>query len=339
VSELMRAAVVTEANAPWRLEERPVPEVGPHQVLVRVHACGLCFTDAWMANGTLSFRPFPLVLGHEGVGEVVAVGDGVTQRRVGDRVGMPMVQKACGRCAYCRQHHPDSFVLAGNCADPVLTGVNVDGAHAEYAVVDIEGTVLLPDALSYEQAAPTLCSGYTVWAGLRRAAPRPGATVAVVGIGALGHLAVQFARYAGYRVVAVTRTPDKHDLALELGADEVVGDGAGLAAAGGADVILHTANGHAPVVDAMSALHPWGSVVLMGIGTDDFTFPALGFTTHSHRIIGSAHNGLEYLSEALEIVASGAVTTRIETFPKEDVEHAYTRFAAGDVRFKAVVTY
>jgi D-arabinose 1-dehydrogenase-like Zn-dependent alcohol dehydrogenase len=337
--ETMQVAIVDAPGAEWKLIERPVPQPGPHEVLVRVHAGGLCFTDAWMASGTLSFREFPLVLGHEGVGEVVAVGPGVTQRQVGDRIGMPMIQKACGRCAYCRGNHPDSFVLAGNCASPVLTGVNSDGANSDYFLVDIEGTILLPEAISYEQAAPTLCSGYTVWAGLRRAAARPGATVAVVGIGALGHLALQFAKYAGYRVIAVTHSPEKADLARSLGADEVVTSGAELAAAGGADVIMHTANAHAPVIDAMSALHPWGTVVLMGIGTDDFPLPALGLTTHSQRVIGSAHNGLEYLAEALDIVAAGHVTTMVETFPKSEIAEAFRRFSAGDVRFKAVVTF
>ena len=161
--QTMRAVVVAEPDGDWRLENRNRPDVGPNEVLVRIRACGICGTDLWMAQGTLSFKEFPLVLGHEGVGEVVAVGEGVTTREVGDRVGMPIVQKACGRCDFCRGEHVKSFVTASNCADPTLTGVNVDGAHAEYLAVDAGGTVLLPDAVPYELAAPTLCSGYTVW--------------------------------------------------------------------------------------------------------------------------------------------------------------------------------
>ena len=157
----MQAVVVPKVNAPWELQNVDRPEAGPNQVLVRVHACAICGTDVWMANGTLSFREFPLVLGHEGVGEVVAVGAGVTQRAIGDRVGLPMVQKRCGRCDFCREQHPNSFVTAANCAAPILTGVNVDGAHAEYIVADVDGTVLLPDGVSYELAAPTLCAGFT----------------------------------------------------------------------------------------------------------------------------------------------------------------------------------
>lgn len=339
VTTQMKAAVISEANAPWILEDRDQPEVGTDEVLVRIHACGICGTDVWLAQGALSFKPFPLVLGHEGVGEVVAVGKGVTTRRVGDRVGMPIVQKACGHCDFCRGEHPKSFVTASNCASPTLTGVNINGAHAEYLAVDAGGTVLLPDGISYELAAPTLCSGYTVWSAIRRADARPGARVAVVGIGGLGHLAIQYAKAAGYRVTAVTRSADKWDLARQLGADEVVSDGAGLKAAGGADVLLHTTNSHAIVVDAMGGLNPWATVVMMGIGFDEMTLPTLPLVSHSYRVIGSAHNGPEYLVEALDFVARGLVKPMVEVYPKERVAEAYNRVASGDVRFKAVVTY
>ncbi|RIQ10869.1 alcohol dehydrogenase [Jiangella rhizosphaerae] len=335
----MKAVIVPEVKAAWELHERPVPEPGPKEVLVRIHACAICGTDLWLAHGVLSFREFPLLMGHEGVGEVVAVGAGVTERKVGDRVGMPMMQKRCGACAFCREEHPNSFVTAGNCANPTLTGVNVDGAFAEYLATDVGGTVLLPDGLSYEDAAPTLCAGYTVWAGIRRADARPGARVAVVGLGGIGHFAVQFAKAVGYHVIVVTRTPDKHELARELGADDVVADGAALEEIGGADVILHTSSSHAAVIDAMTGLRPWGKVVLMGIGLDDLAIPALSLTTHSHQIIGSAHNGLEYLSEALDIVASGRVKPMTELFAVEQANDAYEKAAAGEVRFKAVVTF
>lgn len=335
----MKAVVVSREKGPWELQDRDLPEVGPGQVLVRIHACGICGTDLWLAHGTLKFREFPLVLGHEGVGEVVAVGEGVTERAVGDRVGMPMMQRSCGRCNFCQEHHVNSFVTAANCASPTLTGVNVDGAHAEYMVAHAGGTILLPKGLSYEHAAPTLCAGYTVWAAIRRAAPQPGARIAVVGIGGLGHFAIQYAKAAGYGVTAVTRTASKADLARQLGADDVVSDGAALKAAGGADVILHTSSSHAAVVDAMAGLKPWGKVVMNGIAVDEMTLPALPLVSHSYQIVGSAHNGLEYLAEALDIVASGAVKPMIEVFPKDRVAEAYERAASGAVRFKAVVTY
>jgi D-arabinose 1-dehydrogenase-like Zn-dependent alcohol dehydrogenase len=339
MSSVMKAVVVSEVKGAWQLQDRTQPAVRPGQVLVRVHACGICGTDLWLAHGTLKFREFPLVLGHEGVGEVVAVGDGVTERRVGDRVGMPMMQKSCGRCEFCQERHVNSFVTAANCASPTLTGVTVDGAHAEYMVAHVDGTILLPEGISYENAAPTLCAGYTVWAALRRAAPKPGARIAVIGIGGLGHFAIQYAKAAGFHVTAVTGTSSKVELAKRLGADEVVADGATLKAAGGADVLLHTSSSHAAVVDAMAGLKPWGKLVMNGIAVDDMTLPALPLVSHSYQVIGSAHNGLEYLAEALDLVASGAVTPMIEVFPKERVAEAYQRAASGAVRFKAVVTY
>jgi len=336
----MKAAVVPGKGEHWVLGDVPKPEAGPHQVLVRIHACGLCYTDVLLAQATLSFRPFPFVLGHEGVGEVVAVGEGVTTRKVGDRVGLPITQRPCGRCEFCRGRHPYSFVTANNCVAPVLTGVNVDGGHAEYIAADANGTVLLPDGIRYELAAPTVCAGYTVWAALRRANAKPGARVAVLGVGGVGHLGVQFAKAAGYHVIAITHSPDKHDLAKQLGADDVVANGDELHAIGGADLLLHTAPTHGPAIDAMKGLRPWAKIVLMGISADDaFTFPALALTSHSFEIIGSAHNGPEFLAEALDIVAGGDVTPMVEVFPKERVDEAYQRLLSGQLRFKAVVTY
>ncbi|TQS43494.1 zinc-binding dehydrogenase [Cryptosporangium phraense] len=336
----MKAGVVSEPHAAWELRDVPKPEAGPHQVLVKVHACGVCYTDSLLAENVLNFRPFPLIPGHEGVGEIVAVGEGVVTRKVGDRVGMPITQLPCGRCEFCHGNHPYSFVTANNCVAPILTGVNVDGGQAEYVAVDELGTILLPDNLSYENAAPTVCAGYTVWAALRRAAGKPGGTVAVVGIGGVGHLGIQFAKAAGYRVVAITHSPAKHDLARELGADEVVANGEELKKVGGADVVLHTAPSHGPAVDAIKGMNPWGKLVLMGISADDeFPIPALAMTAHSLQIVGSAHNSPEYLNEALEIVASGAVKPMIEVFPKEKIGDAYQKLRQGQLRFRAVIQY
>jgi D-arabinose 1-dehydrogenase-like Zn-dependent alcohol dehydrogenase len=290
MSGQMKSVVVSEAKGPWELQDRKVPELGPDDVLVRVHACGICGTDLWISDGVLTYRDFPVVPGHEVVGEVVAVGEGVTKRKVGDRVGAFMAQKFCGVCDFCHEEHPNSFVSAANCANPTLTGVTVDGGHAEYVAVDAGGTVLLPDEVSYEVAAPILYSGYTVWAGLRRGEPKPGARVAVSGIGSQGHLAIQYAKAAGHHVTALTHSPDKEALARQLGADEL-------------------------------------------------NLPALALTSNSYQIIGSAHNTVEHLVEALDIVARGLVTPMIETFSKERPRRPTPRPPQGAWRFKAVITY
>lgn len=336
----MRTVVVPGLNALWEARDAEIPEVTAGQILVRVHASGICGTDVWITEGRLSFGVgFPMTLGHEGVGEVVAVGDGVTSRKVGDRVGIITLQKGCGQCQWCRRAEPLDFVTAANCEAPVLTGMNVPGTHVDYIAVAAEATVPLPDGLSYEHAAPIMCIGYTAWAGLRRANPQPGERVAVSGIGGLGHLALQYAKAAGFTTIAVTHSPDKHDLARELGADVVVSNGAELREAGGADVLLNTNSSNEAVSDALQGLAPRGRLVLMGIAFDTFSVTNMQMVMNSVQILGSAHNGTRYLVEALRMAAEGKVTPMVEVFGKEQAAEAYRRTAEGKARFRTVITY
>jgi alcohol dehydrogenase len=233
----MKAAVVPKIDSKWEVKEIPAPEPGPNQVLIKIHASGLCFTDVHQTRGEIpgAFpRTFPRTLGHEPTGEIVGLGTGVRTRRVGDRVGVPWVQATCGRCEWCLRGKP-LF-----CSEQISTAMQMPGGHAQYMTAYADSTVLLPEGLSYEQAAPIFCAGYTVWSGLRIADPKPHETVAVVGVGGLGHLAVQYAKASGFQTIAVSRSPDKDKFVREIGADAVVRDGKGLTAAGGADVILGT---------------------------------------------------------------------------------------------------
>ncbi|WNM31979.1 alcohol dehydrogenase catalytic domain-containing protein [Streptomyces sp. Li-HN-5-11] len=332
----MQAAVISEADGGWELREVPTPRPGPGEVLVRVRASGLCVND--------SLAPAGMVPGHEPAGEVVEVGPGVTTRRVGDRVGTTWVRATCGRCDYCRLGLPVTGQAAFACAASTQTGYTVPGGHAEYMVLGADETVLLPDGLAFELAAPILCAGYTAWSALRAAEPAPHERIAVLGIGAVGHLAVQFAHACGLETIAMTSSPAKHDLARRLGADGVVADGAQLRAAGGADVILATGRSYPAGVDAMTGLRPGGRLVLSGLDpAGTFTIPsmsrALPFVGLRLQVTGSTHNGPQYLREALDLVAEGKVTPMVETFPKEQVATAAERVAKGDVRFRAVVTY
>jgi D-arabinose 1-dehydrogenase-like Zn-dependent alcohol dehydrogenase len=161
----------------------------------------------------------------------------------------------------------------------------------------------------------------------------------VVGIGALGHLAIQYAKAAGFHVVAITRSTDKHELVRSLGADEVVTGGEELKAAGGVEVLLHTSSSHELVLDCIQGIKPWGKIVLCGIGFDAMDLPALAVTSNSLQVVGSAHNGIEYLVEALGFLGRGEVKPMIEVFPKERIVEAYDKVVAGDIRFKAVVTF
>jgi D-arabinose 1-dehydrogenase-like Zn-dependent alcohol dehydrogenase len=326
----MKAAIVPSINGAWVLREVPTPEPGPNQVLIQIRASGMCYTDVHQTHGHIP-GVFPRTLGHEPVGEIVAIGTGVTVRKIGDRVGVPWVQTSCGRCEWCQRGKP-MF-----CAEAVATGMQMAGGHAEYMLAYADATMLLPDGLSFEQAAPIFCAGYTVWSGLRWAAPQPGERVAVVGVGGLGHLAVQYAKAAGFHTIAVSHSPDKDRLIRELGADEIVRDGAGLARAGGADMVLGTSNSMDATADSIRGLRPDGRLVVMGAEAKPLLVSPLELLSKRIKIIGSQQNGREYLQEALAIAASGKVRVVNETYRLDEIGKAYERVEKGQVRFRAVV--
>lgn len=327
----MKAAVVPAVGATWRVEDVPVPRPGPNQILIQIRASGLCYTDVHLTNGSIPSK-FPRTLGHEPVGEIVEVGEGVRTRKVGDRVGVPWLQAACGRCEWC---------LRGKalfCPDQTGTGMQTHGSHAEYMLAYADSTMPLPDGLSYEQAAPIFCAGYTVWSGLRLADPKHHDRVAVLGVGGLGHLTIQYSKAAGFETIAISHSADKERLARELGADEVVRDGSGLLRAGGADVLLHTSNSYEGLSEIIEALRPDGRLVLMGASEDPLILPSLPLILKRLRVLGSQQNGTEYLYEALDLVAKGKVKVMTETYPLDEIGKAYERVAAGKVRFRAVIT-
>ena len=327
----MRAAVVTAINGPWEVKDFPQPEPGPNQVLVRMHASGICYTDVHQTLGNIP-GVFPRILGHEPVGEIVAVAPDVTSRKVGDRVGVPWIQATCGRCEWCARGRKNF------CAKQKDTGMDLQGGHAEFMPMYADATFLIPDSVSYEHAAPIFCAGYTVWSGLRWAHPQPHERIAVLGIGGLGHLAVQYAKAAGFDTIAISHSPDKDKMIRELGADEIVRDGKGLAAAGGADIVLSTSNSSKAMVDSIQGLRPDGRIVTMGADVEPISLSVMDLLSKRIQVIGSQQNGPEYLYEALEYVAQGKVKTITETYPLADAPKAYQRVAEGKARFRAVLT-
>lgn len=325
----MKAAITPAVNGRWEVRDIPRPKPGPNEVLIRITASGLCFTDVHITHGMIPTQ-FPRTLGHEPVGEIVEVGAGVTKRKTGDRVGVPWVQDSCGRCEWClrgKKHF---------CQNSVGTGIQTQGSHAEFMVARSDATVLIPDGVSDEQAAPIFCAGFTVWSGFRIAEPEPGDRVAVVGIGGLGHLGVQFAKAAGHHTIALTHSADKEKMLRELGADEVVRDGEGLMKAGGADVILVTGNSWKSAADAFKGLRPQGRIVLMGVSGEPLQVP-VELLFKEGRIIGSSQNDPEHLYEALDFVARGKVKVITETYSLDDIAKAYDRVEKGQVRFRAVI--
>lgn len=336
----MKAVVMTGANQPWEVQEVPTPTAEPGQVLVKVHASGMCFTDVWATTG-YGGDIYPQTPGHEVVGEVVEVGAGVHTRQVGDRVGTTWVQSACGRCDYCRENRPLTGQTAMNCPGARTTGFSTQGGHAEYIAITAGGTILLPDGLAYEDAAPMMCAGYTTWSGLRDASPQPHEKVAVVGIGGLGHVALQLAKASGFETIAITHSPDKHELAAQLGADHVVANGEELRDLGGTDVLLITTNAFDAAEEAMTGLRPDGRVVLSGLDfTRPFSISSEGVPFHMMRqqVIGSTHGGQHYLAEVLDLAAKGKVKPITETFPLDRATDAYDRLSSGKMRFRGVLT-
>ncbi len=327
----MKAAVVTAVNGPWEIKEVPQPTPGPNQVLIEMQASGICYTDVHETLGRIP-GPFPRILGHEPVGKIVAVAPDVTSRKIGDRVGTAWIQATCGRCEWC-QRGRKMF-----CREQKDTGVDLQGGHAEYMLMYADATFLIPDQVSYEQAAPIFCAGYTVWSGLRWANPKPHERVAVLGIGGLGHLALQYAKAAGFETIAVSHSPDKDKMIRELGADEIVRDGKGLAAAGGADIVLSTSNSTKSMADAIQGLRPDGRLVTMGVDAEPLSVSLIDLLSRRIQIIGSQQNGPEYLYEALDYVAKGKVKTMVETYPLADAPKAYQRVVDGQTRFRAVLT-
>ena len=333
----MLSSVIPSVNARWEVKEVATPQAGTNQVLIKIHASGICYTDVHITKGGLGVK-FPHTIGHEPAGEIIALGEGVTTRKVGDRVGVPWVQSTCGRCEWCQRGK--LFF----CPNQIATGINIAGSHAEYMVAYADATQLLPNGLSYDQAAPIFCAGYTVYSGLRFADPRPHERVAVVGIGALGHLGIQYSKAAGFETIAVTHSKDKEELAYKLGADSVVADGKGLLEdqGRGADVILATSNSYKAIVDSIDGLRPDGRLILMGVSATNEPLtlsPELNvdFLFKRHRIIGSTQNHREYLYEALDYVAKGKVRVMTEIFPLEEISNAYDKVANGNIRFKAVI--
>jgi alcohol dehydrogenase len=328
----MRAAVIPEVRSKWEVKDIPVPKPAANQVLIKIHPSGLCYSDVHLTNGDLPFSiTFPLTVGHEPAGEIVELGDDVSTRKKGDRVGVPYLQTSCGRCELCQRGKP-LF-----CEKQQGTGAQLQGGFAEYMLAYADATMLLPNEITYEQAAPIFCAGYTVWSGLRAADPKPHERIAIIGIGGLGHLGIQYSKASGFETIAITHSKDKEDSAMKLGASEVVTNGKELKSAGGADVILVTSNSYKPALDALKGLRPEGRMIIIGFSNEPFNISAFSLFFNRHHIIGSQQNGVEYLYEALDYVAKGKVKVMTEIYDLEDISQAYDRVANGQVRFRAVI--
>jgi D-arabinose 1-dehydrogenase-like Zn-dependent alcohol dehydrogenase len=334
----MKAAVFTKLNSPWEILEKPVPEPKEGQVLIKIHASGLCGTDLHVHHGLFKV-PLPCLLGHEPVGEIVAKGPGVLNLNIGDRVGVSWSQRGCGRCHECQC---DEMKYCTHTPDQQDTWIGMGGGMAEYMLAWGSGCTLLPSTLSYQVAAPLFCAGFTIASGFNNGHVRPGETVAIFGVGGLGHLAIQYAKAKGNRVMAITEKKEKCELARSLGADDVfVVDEKlieNIQAAGGIDVLLHTGNSSAVITRLLDAMNPEGRVVIMGIDKEPFVAPPMTLISKQLRICGSKQNNKKDLVDILDLAAKGLVKPMIEVYKLDQIQEVIQKLEAGKVRFRAVVS-
>ena len=332
----MKAVQITKANGPFEVVERDIPEPGPGQVRIKVEACGICHSDAFVKSGAFPGLVMPRIPGHEIAGRVDAVGANVTMWKKGDRAGVGWHGGHCFECNACRKG------LFINCEKAQVTGISYDGGYAEYAVVQASAVARIPEALDAADAGPLLCAGVTTYNALRNSGARPGDTVAVQGIGGLGHLAIQYAARMGFRTVAVSSGAEKEELARQLGAHEYIDTAKGPAAEGlqklgGADLVLATAPHAEAIASTVNGLKARGKLLIVAAPFEPLPISAFGLL--SGKTIAGWPSGSSIDSE--ETMAFSALTNvrpRVEKFKLDQAEEAFAKMMANKVRFRAVLT-
>jgi alcohol dehydrogenase, propanol-preferring len=334
----MTAAVVREFGKPLVIEEVPVPQPGPGQVLIKYEATGVCHTDLHAAKGDWPVRPNPpFIPGHEGVGYVAKLGAGVKRLKEGDRVGVPWLHTACGCCTPCRTGWETL------CGSQQNTGYSVDGTFAQYGLADPDYVGRLPTTLEFGPAAPVLCAGVTVYKGLKETEVRPGEWVLVSGIGGLGHMAVQYAKAMGMHVAAADIFSDKLALAENLGADLVVDARAPDVVkevqrrTGGLHGALVTAVSPKAMEQAYSMLRSKGTMALVGLPPGQICLPVFDTVLKRITVRGSIVGTRQDLEEALEFAGEGKVAAHFSWDKIENINAIFERMEEGKIDGRIVL--
>ncbi|MCL4704961.1 alcohol dehydrogenase AdhP [bacterium] len=335
----MKAAVVHKFGQPLSLEEVIVPRPGPGQILVKIVASGVCHTDLHAADGDWPVKPtLPFIPGHEGVGYVAALGEGVTLVKEGDRVGVPWLHSACGVCDYC---------ITGwetLCPHQQNTGYSVNGGYAEYVLAPAAYVGRIPQGLDFAIAAPVMCAGVTTYKGLKETDTKPGEWVVIVGIGGLGHMAVQYARVMGKHVAAVDIADDKLELARSLGAELTVNAKTQDAVAaiqkqiGGAHGVLISAVSPTIFRQGLAMLRSGGTCALVGLPPGDFPTPIFDVVLKRLTIRGSIVGTRKDLEESLQFAAEGKIKPKLEMQPLEAINTIFKRLKNGEINGRVVLS-
>lgn len=334
----MKAAVVRKFGEPLVIEEMPIPEIQPYEVLVKVMASGVCHTDLHAANGDWPVKPtVPFIPGHEGVGYVVAIGKDVKNLKEGDAVGVPWLHDACGHCEYCFTGWETL------CEKQHNTGYGVNGGYAEYVVANADYVGILPQNVNFIEMAPILCAGVTVYKGLKETDTRPGEWVAISGIGGLGHVAIQYAKAMGLHVAAIDIFDDKLTLAKSLGADIVINSSVEDAATvlkketGGMHGALVTAVSPKAFELAMKCLRRKGTLVLNGIPPGSFDLPIFETILNRITVRGSIVGTRKDLQEAIDFAVEGKVKAIVKTAKLDDINSIFDQMKKSEISGRVVL--
>jgi propanol-preferring alcohol dehydrogenase len=336
----MKAALLREFAGPIAIEEVETPVPGPGEVLIKVEACGVCHSDLHLAQGDWDMlrgiTKMPLIGGHEIAGVVSALGEGVTELKIGDRVGVPWLHWTCGECEYC---------CAGRetlCGKQKITGCTVDGGFAEYVKAPASHAAKLPEGLRAEEAAPMLCAGLTVYKALKNCGVAKGDRVAIFGVGGLGHLGIQIAHAMGAQVCAIDIADDKLELAKSLGAEWTVNAATEqvpkrVRSIGGAHVALVTSASAAAYETALRVLRKGGTLAVVGMPNEAFKVSAVALVAGETRIVASAVGTREDLRELFELSSKFPIHCHVETRPLEALPAVFDEMKQGKLLGRVVL--
>jgi D-arabinose 1-dehydrogenase-like Zn-dependent alcohol dehydrogenase len=333
----MKVVQVPAAGADFQVIEREIPEPGAGQVRIRVQACGICHSDVLTKEGQWPGIRYPRVPGHEVAGSIDALGAGVSGWVQGQRVGVGWHGGHDNTCLECRR---GDF---GNCRNLQISGISYDGGYQEYMLAPVEALAAIPDSLNAAEAAPLLCAGITTYNALRHSGARPGDLVAVLGVGGLGHLGIQFASKFGYKVAAIGRGADDAPLAKKLGASLYIDSRSEqpaevLRRQGGAQVILATAPSSKAMSDVIDGLAPNGKLMVVGGAPEPIQVTPLQLIVGSRTIQGWASGTPTDSEDTLRFAELSGVRPMIETYPLERAAEAYARMMSGKAEFRVVLT-